>query len=50
MSWILFWKIIFISVLSAFAVMTVLTIFLGAKDVRELLRGLRSSDEDDEQE
>ncbi len=47
MSWILFWKIVFIGVLSAFAVMTVLTIFLGAKDVRSLLRDLRRDDKDE---
>ncbi|MFT5469857.1 MAG: putative membrane protein [Verrucomicrobiales bacterium] len=40
MSWMLFWKIVFIAVLSLFAVMTVFTTFLGARDIRKLFRKL----------
>lgn len=40
MSWMLFWKIIFLGVLALFAVMAVLTTINGAKDVKKLLREL----------
>ncbi len=40
MTWMLFWKIVFIAVLGLFAVMTVLTTINGAKDVRRLLKEL----------
>ncbi len=40
MNWMLFWKIVFVAVLSLFAVMTVLTTIYGARDVRKLLKEL----------
>lgn len=40
MSWMLFWKIVFLVVLSLFAVMTVLTSILGARDIRKLFHKL----------
>jgi hypothetical protein len=40
MNWMLFWKIVFVVVLSLFAVMTVLTTIYGARDVRKLLKDL----------
>ena len=54
MNWVLIWKIVFLFVLSAFAVMAVLTTFLGAKDIRSLFRDLNkqndSRGDDDEEE
>ena len=38
MTWILFWKVVFVVVLSLFAIMSGVTIILGAKDVRKLLQ------------
>lgn len=47
MSWMLFWKICFVVVLAAFAVMAVLVTILGARDVRNLLRRLKEDPEDE---
>ena len=40
MSWILLWKIMFISVMAAFAVMACLVTFFGARDIKKLLKAL----------
>ena len=47
MSWMLFWKICFVLVLGAFAVLAVLVSWLGARDVRELFRRLRDESNDE---
>lgn len=49
MSWMLFWKIVFIAVLTLFAVMAVLTTINGAKDVKKLLRALDDEANGDDQ-
>ncbi len=41
MTWMLFWKILFIAVMVVFTVMSVLVTVLGAGDIRRLLAGLR---------
>ncbi len=41
MTWMLFWKILFIAVMAVFTVMSVLVTVLGARDIRRLLAGLR---------
>ena len=46
MSWMLFWKIVFLAVLSLFAVMSVLTSILGARDIRKLFRKLNDENEE----
>jgi hypothetical protein len=46
MTWMLFWKIVFVAVLSLFAVMSGLTIIFGAKDVRKLLREFEAETEE----
>lgn len=49
MNWELTWKIIFIFILCAFAVLAVVTTILGAKDVKNLLEDLnKDSAEEDE--
>lgn len=49
MTWMLFWKIVFVAVLAIFAVMTVLTTIYGARDVRKLLRDLDEEQESGDQ-
>ena len=49
MTWILFWKIVFIFVVIAFALMAVLTTILGAKDIRSLFRHLQSDEKNEEE-
>ena len=41
MTWMLFWKILFIAVMAVFTLMAVLVTILGARDVRSLIAGLR---------
>ena len=41
MTWMLFWKILFIAVMAVFTLMAVLVSILGARDVRRLIAGLR---------
>lgn len=48
MSWELFWKIVLVTVVSAFAVMSVLVTILGGRDVRRLLQKLRDEKENRE--
>ena len=48
MSWELLWKIIFIIIMVAFALMAVATTILGAKDVKNLLRDLNRDDESED--
>lgn len=45
MTWELIWKIVFIFVLSAFGVMSVLVTILGARDIKRLLKQLRDQDD-----
>jgi len=45
MNWMFLWKFVFVAVLGLFAVMTLLTTYYGARDVRRMLRSL-----DEEQE
>ncbi|NOY00198.1 MAG: hypothetical protein GXP30_10750 [Verrucomicrobia bacterium] len=46
MTWILFWKIMFVVVMAMFAVMACLVTYFGAKDIKKLLKAL-SEDGDD---
>ena len=48
MTWMLFWKILFIAVMAVFALMAVLVTILGARDVRRLIAGLRDGDESED--
>lgn len=41
MTWILFWKIVFVAVMAVFALMAVLVSLFGARDIRRLIAGLR---------
>jgi len=41
MTWIIFWKVLFIGIMTVFTVMSVLVAVLGARDIRRLLAGLR---------
>lgn len=41
MTWMLFWKIMFVLVMAVFAVMSILVTVLGARDIRRLLSGLK---------
>ena len=43
MNWQLIWQIVFVGLLLGFAVMSVLVIINGAKDVRRLLSGLEDA-------
>ncbi|MEQ9410808.1 MAG: hypothetical protein RIK87_24060 [Fuerstiella sp.] len=43
MNWELIWKVVFIAVVSVFAVMSVLVTVLGAKDIRRLLKHLKDT-------
>ena len=45
MNWELIWKVVFVSVLAMFAVMSVLVTVLGARDIQRLLKGLREQDD-----
>lgn len=40
MSWMLLWKVMFVVVMLAFAVMACLVTVLGARDIRKLLKAL----------
>ena len=46
MTWELFWQIVLVGVVAAFAVMSVLVTVLGARDIRKLLTGLKEEDEE----
>ena len=46
MTWILFWKIILILALAAFAVMVVLVTIFGARDIKRLLAALGHLEDD----
>ena len=43
MNWQLIWQVVFVGLLLGFAVMSVLVIIKGAKDVRRLLSGLEDA-------
>ena len=43
MNWQLIWQVVFVGLLLGFAVMSVLVIINGAKDVRKLLSGLEDA-------
>jgi hypothetical protein len=45
-SWSIFWKIIFIIGVSTFAILSILVIFGGAKDVVKLIRRLKDDAEE----
>lgn len=49
MTWELIWKIVFIVVLSLFAVMAVAVTVLGARDVRKLLARLKDEQSEDDE-
>ncbi len=46
MNWILIWKTVFVAVLTAFAVMAVVTTIYGARDIKKLLRELDEEQDD----
>ena len=46
MTWELIWKLVFIIVLSSFAVMSIVVTVLGARDIKRLLQQLRDEDEE----
>ena len=46
MTWILFWKIVLILALAAFAVMVALVTVLGARDIKRLLAALGHPEDD----
>ena len=48
MTWELLWKIVLIGVLGIFSVMAVLVTVFGARDIRELLRGLKEDERERE--
>ncbi len=50
MNWELIWKIIFIFIMCAFAVMAVFTTVLGAKDVKNLLQDLNKENDEESEE
>ncbi len=50
MNWELIWKIIFIFILCAFAVLAVFTTVLGARDVKNLLQDLNKDSKEDGEE
>ncbi|MEO2012805.1 MAG: hypothetical protein ABGZ53_00385 [Fuerstiella sp.] len=43
MNWQLIWQVVFVGLLLGFAMMSVLVIINGAKDVRRLLSGLEDA-------
>jgi hypothetical protein len=47
MNWELIWKAVFLLFASLFAVMSVLVTYLGARDVKRLLQGLKDSPDDE---
>ena len=47
-SWTIFWKIVFVIGVSTFAILSVLVIFGGAKDIAKLIRRLKDDAEDPE--
>ena len=46
MTWEIVWKIVFVIVMAAFAVMAVAVTFLGARDIKRLLSALRESSDE----
>jgi hypothetical protein len=46
MTWELIWKLVFIIVLSAFAVLSIVVTVLGARDIKRLLKHLRDQDQE----
>lgn len=46
MTWELIWKSVFIAVISAFAVMSIVVTILGARDIKRLLKHLRDQDKE----
>jgi len=44
--WSIFWKIVFIIGVSAFAILSILVIFGGARDIAKLIQRLRRESED----
>ncbi|MCF6313977.1 MAG: hypothetical protein L3J39_16140 [Verrucomicrobiales bacterium] len=40
MTWMLFWKVLFVVVMFLFALMSVLVTIFGAKDIKRLLKAL----------
>ncbi len=44
MSWMLLWKVMFVLVMTVFAVMATLVTLLGARDIRKLLKALGGKD------
>jgi hypothetical protein len=47
-SWSIFWKIVFIIGVSTFAILSVLVIFGGAKDIAKLIQRLKDDAEESE--
>lgn len=47
MTWELIWKLVFILVLSTFAAMSIAVTFLGARDIKRLIRQLRDQDHEE---
>ena len=45
-TWIIIWKLLFIIGVSLFAILAILVIFGGAKDIRKLIRRLKSDAEE----
>lgn len=41
MSWVIIWKVVFVALLSAFGLMSVLVMVRGAADIRKLLAALK---------
>ncbi len=48
MTWELLWKIVFIGVVSLFALLSVLVTILGARDVKRMLKELKSEESEEE--
>lgn len=46
MTWELFWRIVLVGVVAAFAIMSVLVTVLGARDIGKLLKGLKEDEEE----
>ena len=45
MTWELIWKLVFIIVLSMFAVLSIVVTILGARDIKRLLKHLRDQED-----
>jgi len=41
MNWVIIWKVVFVALLSAFGLMSVLVMVRGAADIRKLLAALK---------